>query len=125
MTPRTYPSQIFQIQLHPQFNMADLTPQCSIFKPVLDSLIGIVIALAFVILFEAIKRIYKCCRLRGREPGSPHDSLRTATYPPTITTVTTVPRQAVSNMDRDMKLQLRYYHELPDLESVRPHNTPV
>ncbi|KAJ5185662.1 hypothetical protein N7491_006468 [Penicillium cf. griseofulvum] len=96
----------------------------------LSSLAGIGIAASIVLLILAIRllvRNYIAWR-RGPDadtgadddsnlPKTPHDTLPFADIPP-ITTVATMPRHAVSDMDRDIKFQIANCQELQDLEAA-------
>jgi hypothetical protein len=51
-----------------------------------------------------------------------HDALPKYAQIPAITTVITMPGQAISDMDRDIKFQIGECQELEDLEAALPVN---
>lgn len=115
--------------------MAVPDEQCSLSTSILSSIIGLIIGGFIGLVLIAIHRVVKSCIAwrRGRDgytgiedeinlPESPRNTPPTNT-PPTpayvapITTVTTVPGHAVSDMDRDINSQITHCQELQELEA--------
>ena len=106
--------------------------QCWLSMSIFSSLIGLVIGIfIFVLLNLFIKFVTYCTKRQhgpdmnmGIEPGSytpdtPLHPLAHCTYRPAFTTVETMPRHALSDMDRDITLQTAKCQDL-DLEAAIP-----
>lgn len=107
--------------------------QSTLRESILSSLLGLVIGVSIVIVLRVFIEIIKRCAKRqhgpdvttGIEPEShtpdtPSDLLATNTRLPAITTVKTKPGHALSDMDRNIKLQSVNCQELQDLEAAIP-----
>jgi hypothetical protein len=110
--------------------MASSDEQCAWCTAFLSSLAGVGIAAAFALLCWAIRLVVRRCINRRRLPdantradaeadlsGKPCDTLPFADNPP-ITTVTTMPGHAVSDMDRDIKFGIANWQEIQDHEAA-------
>lgn len=92
---------------------------------VLGLVIYILLNIAKDILIKRFKENYGSDINRGAEreahtPDTPLGPLATSTRIPTITTVKTMPGQAISDMGRDIQLQVVKHPELQDLEAAMP-----
>jgi len=108
--------------------MASSDEQCA--WAFLSTLAGVGIAAAFVLICYVIRLVVRRCINRRRLSdahtradvetnlsGNPHDTLPFADTPP-ITTVTTMPGHAVSDMDRDIKCGIANWQEIQDHEAT-------
>lgn len=121
-----------QLSLEVQLGMA-ADKQCSLSISLLSSLIRLVIGISIFILlnlfFEAVKYCIK--KRHGPDinmgiehesytPDTPLHPLAKCTRYPAITTVEAIPGHALSNMDRDIKLQTASRQDLWDIEAAIP-----
>lgn len=90
----------------------------------------VLLCLLEAIIKSIIERFTKSRRrdpdTAGHKSNSPrisHGTLPTSAHIPVITTVTTMPRHAVSDIDRHINYQIRPCQELQDLEAALSNNS--
>lgn len=100
---------------------------------ILSSLVGLVIGIVFAIILNLIIKAVIYCTKRqvglkmdmdieheSHTPDTPLHPFANCTRLPAITTVKTTPGHALSDMDRDIKLQTTSCQDLQDLEAATP-----
>lgn len=100
---------------------------------ILSSLIGLVIGISIFLLLNLLIEVvvYYTKRQRGLDmnmsieheghtPDTPLHPFANYTRRPARTTVEITPGHALSDMDRDIKLQTANYQDSPDLEAAIP-----
>lgn len=94
--------------------------QCSLSTSILSSLIGLAIGIFIFILLNLFIKVAIYCTKRQHGPDTPLHPLANYTRRPAFTTVETMPGHALSDMDRDIKLQTANCQDLRDLEAAIP-----
>jgi hypothetical protein len=97
-----------------------------------SSLLGIAMGISIIILLEILLKVVTHCKKKHRPnmklgieheshtPDTPVQPLAKCNRRPALTTVETMPGHALSDMDRDIKLQIANSPDLRDLEAALP-----